>query len=140
PTRRSSDLKIGLVPDSGGTWTLPRLVGSARARALALTGEPITAQQAADWGMIWRAMPDTELMPAARALAAGLAKGPTFGLGLIKQALEAAESNDFSTQLDLERDLQRRAGFSPDYREGVSAFMGKRPARFTGEPPAGERE
>src|SRR5690606_10938737 len=76
--------KIGLVPDSGGTWTLPRLVGSARARALALTGEPVTAQQAADWGMIWRAMPDTELMPAARALAAGLAKGPTFGLGLIK--------------------------------------------------------
>ncbi len=133
-------VKIGLVPDSGGTWTLPRLVGSARARALALTGEPVTAQQAADWGMIWRAMPDTELMPAARALAAGLAKGPTFGLGLIKQALEAAESNDFSTQLDLERDLQRRAGFSPDYREGVSAFMEKRPARFTGEPPAGERE
>lgn len=130
--------KIGLVPDSGGTWSLPHLVGLARAKALALLATPVPAKQAADWGMIWQAVPDAELMDAALGLARGLAEAPTFGLGLIKQAMEAATVNDLDTQLDLERDLQGRAGRSPDYREGVAAFMGKRPAQFTGRAPEGE--
>lgn len=128
--------KIGLVPDSGGTWTLPHLVGLARAKALALLATPVAAKQAEEWGMIWQAVPDAELMPRALELARGLAEAPTFGLGLIKQALEAATVNDLDAQLDLERDLQGRAGRSPDYREGVAAFMAKRPPVFTGRAPA----
>lgn len=131
--------KIGLLPDSGGTWTLPRLVGMARAKALALLATPVSARQAADWGMIWQELPDDELMPAAHSLATDLAKAPTYGLGLIKQAMEASQTNTFDRQLDLERDLQGRAGYSPDYAEGVRAFMEKRPANFTGKAPAGGR-
>jgi len=130
--------KIGLVPDSGGTWTLPQLVGLARAKALALLATPVPAEQAESWGMIWKAVDDAALMDEAMTLARDLAAAPTFGLGLIKQAMEAATDNTLDAQLDLERDLQGRAGRSPDYREGVSAFLAKRAAVFTGRPPEGE--
>ena len=126
--------KIGLVPDSGGTYFLPRLVGDARARALSLLAEPVSAAQAENWGMIWKVHDDAELMAEARKLAAHLATQPTQGLALIKQALNASAGNDLDAQLDLERDVQRKAGRTPDYAEGVRAFMEKRPARFTGRP------
>lgn len=124
--------KLGLVPDSGGTWSLPRLIGEARAKALALTGVPVSAAQAADWGLIWQAVADDALMSEARALVEGFAKAPTVGLGLTKQAIQAAATNSLDQQLDLERDLQREAGRTPDYAEGVSAFLGKRAPNFTG--------
>ena len=124
--------KIGLIPDAGGTWTLPRLVGPARARALTLLAEPVPATQAAAWGMIWQAVDDADLLPAARGLCAKLAALPPLGLALTKQALEASGGNDLDAQLDLERDLQAQAGRTDDYREGVTAFLEKRPAKFTG--------
>lgn len=125
--------KIALVPDSGGTWFLPRLVGEARARALALTGEAVSAEQAESWGMIWRAVDDEALMEEAGRLVASLATGPTAALGLIKQALEASADNTLEGQLALEAKLQRQASEMPDYAEGVAAFTQKRPARFTGQ-------
>lgn len=124
--------KIGLVPDSGGTFFLPRLIGDARARALTLLAEPISAEQAEDWGMIWKAVDDTALLDEARRLAAHLATQPTQALALSKMALNASAANHLDAQLDLERDLQRQAGRTPDYKEGVTAFMEKRAARFTG--------
>jgi 2-(1,2-epoxy-1,2-dihydrophenyl)acetyl-CoA isomerase len=124
--------KIGLLPDSGGTWFLPRTVGRARAHGLAMLAEPITAEQAADWGLIWRALDDAALMDEARRLTAHLATQPTVGLALMKKALDAAETNTLDAQLDLERDLQAEAGRTPDYAEGVQAFLAKRPASFTG--------
>lgn len=124
--------KIGLVPDSGGTFFLPRLVGDARARAMALLAEPISAAQAASWGLIWEMVDDEALPSEAQALTARLAHQPTEGLALIKEALNASAHNSLDAQLDLERDLQRRAGRSPDYAEGVRAFMEKRPPHFTG--------
>ena len=124
--------KIGLIPDSGGTWNLPRLVGPARARALMLLAEPLPAEKAEAWGMIWRAVDDAALMPEAEKLCAHFASAPTAGLALIKHALDAAWTNDFSTQLDLERDYQREASLNPDYAEGVRAFMEKRPPKFAG--------
>ena len=127
--------KIGLVPDSGGTWTLPRLVGQARARALMMLAEPVSAETAEGWGMIWRAVDDADLMDEAHRIAAHLARQPTIGLALTKQALNAAETNDLDAQLDLERDLQGRAGRTPDYREGVRAFMEKRQPVFSGREP-----
>jgi 2-(1,2-epoxy-1,2-dihydrophenyl)acetyl-CoA isomerase len=125
-------VKIGLVPDSGGTFFLPRLVGDARARALAMLGEPVTAEQAAAWGLIWRAIDDDKLRAEADKLAGHLAIQPTEGLALIKEALNASAGNTLDAQLDLERDLQRRAGRTTDYAEGVRAFMEKRSPRFTG--------
>ncbi len=124
--------RIGLVPDAGNTWFLPRLAGSARAMAMALTGDAVPAELAAEWGLIWKAVPDDALMSEARALAARLAQGPTRALGLTKRALNRSATNDLGTQLDLERDLQREAGLGEDYREGVAAFLEKRPPRFNG--------
>jgi 2-(1,2-epoxy-1,2-dihydrophenyl)acetyl-CoA isomerase len=126
--------RLGLVPDAGGTWLLPRLVGAARARALALLAEPLSADKAEEWGLIWKAVDDGALMAEAEKLCAHFAAGPTIGLGLIKRALNASEDNDFATQLDLERQLQREAGGTPDYREAVKAFLGKRKPTFTGRP------
>jgi len=122
--------KIGLIPDAGGTWTLPRLVGMARARGLALTAEPLAAEQAEAWGLIWKCVDDAALMPEAEAMCAGFAAAPATGLALIKQAMNASLSNDLSTQLDLERDLQRQTSGTTDYAEGVRAFIEKRPAKF----------
>jgi len=125
--------KIGLVPDSGGTWSLPHLVGEARAKALALTAEPLDAETAAAWGLIWRVVDDDALHDEALALAHRLAQGPTRSLGLTKQAIQAAANHTLDAQLDLERDLQRQVGQGSDYAEGVTAFLEKRPARFTGQ-------
>src|SRR3954468_3092494 len=125
--------KVGLVPDSGGTWMLPRLVGAARARGLALLAEPLPAEKAEGWGLIWKAVDDAALMAEAEKLCVHFSTGPTSGLGLIKRALDAAEDNDLSAQLDLERNLQREAGSHPNYREGVQAFLQKRKPNFSGK-------
>jgi 2-(1,2-epoxy-1,2-dihydrophenyl)acetyl-CoA isomerase len=124
--------KLGLVPDAGGSWSLTRLLGEARAKGLALTAEPLSAAQAVDWGLIWKAVPDDTLMPEAEALAGRLAAGPTLGLGQTKRAIQAASTNPLDTQLELELELQRRAGFSDDYAEGVAAFLDKRQPEFRG--------
>ena len=124
--------KIGLLPDSGGTWMLPRLIGEARAKALAMTGDPLAAETAAEWGLIWRAVEDEALVDETEALAKRLAVGPTLAYGMIKRAIHAAADQPLDAHLDLERDLQRTAGRTPDYAEGVSAFLAKRPARFRG--------
>ena len=124
--------RIGLVPDSGGTFILPRLIGEARARALMLTAQPLPAERAAEWGMIWRCVADEELMPEAIGLCRKFAEAPTQGLALIKRALEASATNSLDEQLDLERDLQRDAVMSPDYAEGVRAFVEKRKPDFNG--------
>jgi 2-(1,2-epoxy-1,2-dihydrophenyl)acetyl-CoA isomerase len=124
--------RIGLVPDSGGTYFLPRLIGEARARALAMLAEPITGEMAERWGLIWRAVDDDKLRAEAEALTAHLASQPTQGLALIKQAFARSATNSLDAQLDLERDLQRQAGRTPDYAEGVSAFTAKRAPVFTG--------
>lgn len=124
--------RIGLVPDSGGTYWLPRLVGTARAMGLAMLGEKLPAEQAEAWGLIWRCVDDAALAGTVDALVAQLAKAPTKGLAAIKQALHAADGNSLEQQLALERDLQRALGYSDDYREGVAAFIAKRPPQFTG--------
>ncbi|HVB48326.1 MAG TPA: 2-(1,2-epoxy-1,2-dihydrophenyl)acetyl-CoA isomerase PaaG [Burkholderiales bacterium] len=124
--------RIGLVPDSGGTYFLPRLVGRARAMGLALLGDKLAAEDAERWGMIWKCVDDDKLPEEAAKLAQMLARGPTRGYGLIKRALEASTDNTLDAQLELERDLQREAGFSGDYREGVAAFLAKRKPEFTG--------
>jgi len=128
-------VRIGLIPDAGGTFVLPRLVGDARARGLMMLAEPIGAEQAEAAGMIYRAIDDEDLMGEARAIAKRLAAGSTHALGLIKRALAASPANSLDAQLDLERDLQREAGAGDDYVEGVRAFLDKRPANFRGKPP-----
>ncbi|HEX9451483.1 MAG TPA: 2-(1,2-epoxy-1,2-dihydrophenyl)acetyl-CoA isomerase PaaG [Burkholderiales bacterium] len=124
--------RIGLIPDAGGTYTLPRLVGTARAMAAAMLAEKIGAEQAQQWGMIWKCVDDDRLMDEANALARQLAGQATRALGLTKRAIYASASNTFEQQLDLERDLQREAAKSEDFREGVMAFKEKRPAKFSG--------
>ncbi|PWR25799.1 enoyl-CoA hydratase-related protein [Zavarzinia aquatilis] len=123
---------LGIVPDIGCTWMVPRLVGRARALGLALTGERLTAEKAADWGLIWCAVEDAELMATAEAMAQKLATGPTTGFGLIKNAITASEHNGFEAQLALEAESQRRAFNTHDTPEGIAAFLQKRKPVFTG--------
>lgn len=125
--------KIGLTPDAGGSWSLARILGEPRAKGLALTAEPLDAETAAQWGLIWKAVADDALMDEARALAARFAAGPTRGLGLTKRSIQAAATNSLDAQLDLERDTQREAGRTADYAEGVIAFLEKRAPAFKGK-------
>lgn len=123
---------LGLIPDSGGSWHLPRLVGQARALGLALTGEPLPAEKAADWGLIWKCVDDDSLDAEVDALAAKLAGLPPLGLAAIKRIIRTTGARTLDEELDLQRDEMRRLGFTEDYREGVAAFLAKRPAVFTG--------
>jgi 2-(1,2-epoxy-1,2-dihydrophenyl)acetyl-CoA isomerase len=124
--------RIGLIPDSGGTYLLPRLVGPARAIGLAMLGDKLSAEQAAAWGLIWRCVDDAEFPASVDALVQHLSTAATRGLAATKHAIYAAGDNTLEAQLDLERDLQRVLGRSADYREGVSAFGAKRQPRFSG--------
>ena len=124
--------KLGLIPDSGGTWFLPRLVGDARAMGLTLLGNKLPAEQAAAWGLIWQCVDDAELAPTVDAMARQFAVAPTRGLAATKSALRRSWEHSFKEQLDLERDVQRELGRSDDYVEGVAAFTEKRSPRFTG--------
>ncbi|PCI34596.1 MAG: 2-(1,2-epoxy-1,2-dihydrophenyl)acetyl-CoA isomerase [Alphaproteobacteria bacterium] len=125
--------KIGLIPDSGGTYNLPRNIGTARAMGLALTGDAVTAEQAEAWGMIWKAVDNDELMEVALKQARHFTSQPTLGLSLIKKSIRASFDNDLEAQLALESDCQKQAGFSDDYQEGVGAFLEKRKPSFTGK-------
>ena len=124
--------KLGLVPDSGGSWILPRLVGNARASGLALLGETITGAEAAEWGLIWKAVEEDKLGEAVDAVIRQLLAQPPRGLAAIKRALQASWTNTLDAQLDHERDAQRQAGLTRDYQEGVAAFLAKRAPRFEG--------
>lgn len=124
--------RIGLIPDAGGTWVLPRLVGPMRARGLAMLAEPLPAEKAEAWGLIWKCIDDDRFEAEVAAVAAKLAAAPTYALALAKQALAASSTNTLAQQLDLERDLQRLAGASPDAREGINAFLEKRAPKYTG--------
>jgi 2-(1,2-epoxy-1,2-dihydrophenyl)acetyl-CoA isomerase len=124
--------RLGLVPDSGATWFLPRLVGSARARGLAMLGERLPAEQAAAWGLIWRCVEDAEFQGFVERLAGELAAAPTRGLVRTRAAMQAAATRTLAEQLDVERDFQRELGQTEDYAEGVAAFAAKRAPRFTG--------
>jgi 2-(1,2-epoxy-1,2-dihydrophenyl)acetyl-CoA isomerase len=123
---------IGLIPDSGGTWVLPRLIGQARALGLALTAEPLPAEKAAEWGLIWKAVEDEQLDAEVEALATRFASAPTLGLAAIKRMIRASWGHSLDQELDAQRDAMRELGFTHDYREGVAAFMEKRTPRFTG--------
>ena len=124
--------KLGLVPDSGGTWSLPRLVGTARALGLALLGDKLSAQDAANWGLIWRCVEDAEFQAVVADMARGFAAAPTRGLARTKQAIYEGLGRTLAEQLDIERDYQGELGRSADYSEGVAAFTAKRAPRFTG--------
>lgn len=126
-------VRISLIPDLGGTYFLPHLAGDARARALAMLGTSLTAEEAARMGMVWQVVDDAALMDEATALARRLGAGPTLSYAAIKQAINAAATNTLDHQLDLERDAQRALGRSADNREGVAAFLAKRPAQFRGQ-------
>ena len=124
--------KIGLAPDSGGTWTLTHLLGEARAKGLAMLAEPLSAEQACAWGLIWKVVQDEYLLSEAKTMAAHLALQSTTALAAIKQSIHNAATATLDAQLDHERDTQRRLGFGKDYAEGVDAFMHKRAPHFTG--------
>ncbi len=123
---------IGLIPDSGGSWILPRLVGQARAIGLALTGEPLSAETAEQWGLIWKCVDDNSLSGEVDALASRLASLPPLGLAAIKSIVRSTWSRTLDEELHLQRDEMRRLGFTEDYREGVAAFLEKRSAKFAG--------
>ena len=123
---------IGLIPDSGGTWALPRLVGQARAMGLALTGEPLSAEKAEEWGLIWKCVDDEALDTEVDAIARKLASLPPLGLAAIKEMIRASWSHTLDQELNHQRDAMRRLGFSDDYREGVAAFLEKRQPNFVG--------
>jgi 2-(1,2-epoxy-1,2-dihydrophenyl)acetyl-CoA isomerase len=125
--------KLGLIPDTGGTYFLPRLVGTARALGLAMFGDKVSAEQAAEWGLIWRCVDDVDFPTVINQIMTQLASAPTKGLAGIKQAIYASQTNTLDAQLDLERDLMRELGKSHDFQEGVAAFLEKRAPRFTGE-------
>jgi 2-(1,2-epoxy-1,2-dihydrophenyl)acetyl-CoA isomerase len=125
--------KLGLIPDTGGTWHLPRLVGHARAMGMAMLGEKLSADTAEQWGLIWKSVPDEALMDQAMAMAENFAIAPTKGLAFTKRALLQSHANTLPEQLKLEGDMMRELGYSHDYREGVAAFMAKRAPNFTGE-------
>jgi 2-(1,2-epoxy-1,2-dihydrophenyl)acetyl-CoA isomerase len=123
---------IGLIPDSGGTWALPRAVGQARALGLALTGEPLPAEKAEEWGMIWKAVEDDALDTEVDALAGKLASLPPLGLAAIKDMIRSSWQYSLDEELERQAGAMRRLGFTKDYREGVAAFLEKREAKFTG--------
>ncbi len=125
--------KLGLVPDMGCTWFFPHLLGRARSRALAMLGDRLPAEKAAEWGLIWAAVEDAQLLTEARTLAERLAKGPTLAFGAIKRTLDAASENTLDQQLELERRTQQMLGDTEDFREGVTAFLTKRDAQFKGK-------
>lgn len=125
--------RLGLLPDTGGTYFLPRLVGEARAKGLALLGDKLSASQAAQWGLIWECVPDADFAERLESLCTHFASAPTRGLAATKQAIQVSLDHDLDQQLDLERDYMRELGTSADYSEGVDAFMNKRQPQFTGK-------